>query len=50
MNKLFTLKEFQLRFQNEADCYGYLIDQKWRESYNCRRCGCMQYVQGEKKL
>lgn len=28
MNKQFTLKEFQLKFQTEEDCYTYLTQQK----------------------
>ena len=32
MKKLFTLKEFRSRFQNEEDCNQCLSDQKWEKA------------------
>jgi predicted nucleic-acid-binding Zn-ribbon protein len=50
MKKQFTLKEFQLRFQTEEDCYTYLCQEKWGKGYTCRKCKCTEYVQGKKTL
>jgi len=38
--------EFTKRFQNNEDCYNYLIDIKWRKGYQCSRCGCQQSYKG----
>lgn len=50
MNKQFTLKEFQLKFKTEEDCYTYLTQQKWGKGYACRKCGHKEYVQGKKTM
>ncbi len=39
--------EFTKRFQNNEDCYNYLIDIKWRIGYQCSRCGCQQSIKAE---
>lgn len=50
MDKQFTLKEFQNRFNSKEACYTYLCDQKWNTGYRCRKCSCTEFVQGKKTL
>ena len=38
--------EFSKRFQNNDDCYNYLITIKWGKGYKCSRCGCEQSHKG----
>jgi len=38
--------EFNRRFKNNEDCYLYLIEKKWGNSYQCSRCGCAQCYKG----
>ena len=49
MEKQFTLKMFQERFQEEENCYAYLAALKWGKGYCCRKCGCKQAVRGKKE-
>jgi len=35
-----SIQQFNKFFQNEDDCKQYLFDLKWRDGYQCRKCGC----------
>ena len=38
--------EFSKRFQNNDDCFEYLVQHKWPKGFVCSRCGCSQSVKG----
>jgi len=38
--------EFQKQFTSTADCLQYLAETKWKNGYQCRRCGCREYTKG----
>ena len=37
-----TLQEFEERFQTEAACRDYLLQQRWPDGFACPRCGSRQ--------
>ena len=39
--------EFSKRFSNNEECYNYLISIKWRNGYQCSRCGCGESLKGK---
>lgn len=41
-----TLKEFRSRFKTTEDCMTYLVEQKWKDGYCCRKCKCTDYYKG----
>jgi transposase-like protein len=38
--------EFSKRFQSNEDCYRYLMSIKWRNDFECSKCGCKQSHKG----
>lgn len=38
--------EFNKRFSNDEDCYRYLVDIKWKNGFQCSRCGCEKSYSG----
>ena len=46
MFQVITIKQFQQFFVNEDDCKQYLFDLKWKDGYQCRRCGGARFVKG----
>ncbi|MEO6843644.1 MAG: IS1595 family transposase [Ginsengibacter sp.] len=38
--------EFQRQFTEAKDCLAYLARLKWKEGYQCLRCGCKDYTKG----
>jgi transposase-like protein len=38
--------EFNKRFQNNDDCFAYLIRHKWGNGFACTRCGCTVAIKG----
>jgi hypothetical protein len=38
--------EFQHQFTDATSCLAYLADMKWKDGYQCRRCGCKDYTKG----
>lgn len=44
--KSLSLFEFQERFPNEASCYNYLAELKWKDGYICKKCGNTKYCAG----
>ena len=41
-----SISDFRERFKTNADCYQFLIDQKWGSGFKCRRCGCSNWHKG----
>jgi hypothetical protein len=39
--------EFSRRFQNNEDCYQYLLNIKWGKGYQCSRCGFKESYKGK---
>lgn len=39
---------FDQYFKTEEDCLKYLADIKWKEGYQCKRCGCELWWHGRK--
>lgn len=39
--------EFSKKFQTNEDCYQYLIEIKWRNGFQCSRCGCNKNYKGK---
>ena len=37
---------FGKKFQNNEDCYNYLITLKWGKGFRCSRCGCRESYKG----
>lgn len=48
--KSLSIFEFQERFPDEASCYAHLVEVKWKEGYQCRKCGHTHYCKGDKDL
>ncbi len=44
--KSLSIFEFQQRFPDEASCYQYLIDLKWKDGFRCLKCGNEKYCKG----
>lgn len=38
--------DFASQFQTNEDCYKYLMELKWNNSYSCVRCGCTEHHKG----
>ena len=38
-----SIGDFRERFKTNADCYQFLINQKWGSGFKCRRCGCSNW-------
>lgn len=43
----FDRKTFNERFGSKKDCYQYLADLKWGDTYACKRCTCSVYIKGK---
>lgn len=41
-------REFYLQFQSDEDCMEYLAYHKWKEGYNCHKCGHSEYITGKR--
>ena len=50
MFKGISIQQFNKFFQNEDDCKQYLFDLKWRDGYQCRRCGCNKSHKGRTRF
>lgn len=37
---------FSKMFQNNEDCFEYLVEHKWPNGFSCSRCGCRETVKG----
>jgi len=37
---------FSKRFPNNEACLRFLAEKKWKNGYQCIRCGCAQYIKG----
>jgi transposase-like protein len=46
--KLEKITDFEQRFNNESDCYEYLMEIKWGKGYRCLKCGHSVAVKGKK--
>lgn len=44
--KSLSIFEFQERFPDEHECYKYLAELKWKDGYECRKCGNKKYCKG----
>lgn len=44
--KSLSIFEFQQRFPDEASCYQYLVDLKWKDGYRCLNCGNDKFCKG----
>ena len=44
--RIVSIKDFRVQFKTNADCYQFLIDQKWGFGFKCRRCGCTNWYKG----
>lgn len=44
--RIVSIKDFREQFKTNADCYQFLIDQKWGSGFKCRRCGCTNWYKG----
>ena len=42
-----SLLDFNHRFQNNEDCYQYLIDIKWKDGFICSKCRSTEYWKGK---
>ncbi len=50
MKKLFEnidIKEFETRFSSEDQCLKFLVDDKWKNGFICRKCGHTNYCEGQ---
>jgi len=43
-------KEFYAYFITNEDCMEYLADIKWPGGYQCRKCGCKEYMNGKRSF
>ncbi len=50
INKKLTLEEFQRIFPDKISCYRFLDRLKWKEGYECIKCGNEKYSQGHLKF
>jgi hypothetical protein len=41
-----SLFEFQQRFTTDNQCFAYLSAEKWKDGYECSKCGHTHYCQG----
>ncbi|NLR90327.1 7TM diverse intracellular signaling domain-containing protein [Flammeovirga agarivorans] len=41
-----TLEEFENMFPTDESCYDYLEEIKWKNGYNCKKCGNELYAKG----
>jgi transposase-like protein/ribosomal protein L37E len=46
MFKGVTIKEFKSHFKTNEDCMSFLVDQKWKNGYQCSRCGHTKFNKG----
>lgn len=44
--KSLSIFEFQERFPNEASCYQYLVELKWKDGFACQKCDNTNYCRG----
>jgi hypothetical protein len=44
--KSLSIFEFQQCFPDEAICYQYLVDQKWKDGFRCLKCGNDKHYKG----
>lgn len=44
--RIISIEDFREQFKTNADCYQFLIDQKWGSGFKCRRCGCTNWYKG----
>ncbi|MCD6091164.1 MAG: transposase [Bacteroidales bacterium] len=50
MKKLFKnidIKEFDSRFSSEEQCLKFLVNNKWKNGFICRKCGHTNYCEGQ---
>ncbi len=45
-----SIEQFNKFFKNEDDCKQYLFDLKWKNGYQCRRCGCTKSYKGQTRF
>jgi ISXO2-like transposase domain/Transposase zinc-ribbon domain len=50
MFKGVSIQQFNRFFQNEDDCREYLFNLKWKDGYQCRRCGCTKSHKGKTRF
>lgn len=48
MFKGLNILEFTEKFSLEESCHEYLASIKWKNGYNCGKCGCQIYYRGKK--
>lgn len=48
MFKGISLKSFRRKFQSEKDCIDYIMDLKWQNGFECRKCKHNEYGKGRK--
>ncbi|MBN2237944.1 MAG: transposase [Bacteroidales bacterium] len=49
MKKIFNTldqKEFEKRFSSDEQCLKFLVDEKWKNGFICRKCGHTNYCEG----
>ena len=44
--KSLTIFEFQTKFPDDASCYQYLVDQKWKSGFKCAKCSNTKSCKG----
>ena len=44
--KSLSIFEFQERFPDEASCYRYMVDLKWKNGFRCSSCGHENFCKG----
>ena len=45
-----SIQQFNRFFQNEDNCKQYLFDLKWKDGYQCRKCGCNKSHKGRTRF
>jgi len=49
LKKLFEnidIKEFETQFSSDDDCLKFLVEEKWKNGFVCRKCGHTNYCVG----
>jgi hypothetical protein len=44
-----TIFEFQEKFPDDNSCLAYLAEKKWKNGYNCVKCGNSKYCKGDRE-
>lgn len=46
MKKEISIQSFFEKFPDDQACYKHLAEEKWKDGYTCRKCGCGRYGKG----